>query len=339
MDKRMIENNGQSEVSVTSVRKPSQLRGLVIFLVISIGIIVGIYFLSPMIPSISRAPSGEIYMTLLSNDRSHSGVFVYDFEDNNLTPYLFDEDDRTAYVASSLSPDGGRVAYSRPIRGGSQMVVKDIASGRELVIQGTPEIFSRRNPTWSPDGNLLVYQTRKDAAGGVVNPDGWYIYAYNLLAQQERYVVDGFGPTFAPTGELFFLRRDGLYKYSFGDLENGQKIWSMENGVAQANMMIDVSPNGKKIAWSLPDDGKLMVINILSMNPLNLEVDNQLDARGFWPIFSPDSSFLGFQEVDWNSGIPTNPRLIYFNLRNYRKTLVLDLKDYVQTSMFVTDWR
>ena len=58
----------------------------------------------------------------------------------------------------------------------------------------------------------------------------------------------------------------------------------------------------------------------------------------FWPVFSPDGRYLIVQEVDSVTGLDS-PHLTAYDLSNDYKKEILDLSDFDQGKMFLTDWK
>jgi Tol biopolymer transport system component len=143
-----------------------------------------------------------------------------------------------------------------------------------------------------------------------------------------------------PNGNLLVLKKDGLYVFDVrGESGEGTKIWDVEGDFAYANMKLAVSPNGKFIAWSAPGKKSIYLISVNSWDPFSGSMYKVLPYGAYWPIFSPDGEYLAFEEADLSETEVTNPRLVIYSLKDNQKETVLDLNDYYQLSMFITDWR
>jgi Tol biopolymer transport system component len=57
------------------------------------------------------------------------------------------------------SPDGIRIAYSSTRDGNSEVYVRDLATGRDTNLTGTPEA-DEELPVWSPDGRYIAFNSR-----------------------------------------------------------------------------------------------------------------------------------------------------------------------------------
>lgn len=123
-------------------------------------------------------------------------LYLYDFatgEETRLT------DSPAADYSPAFSPDGGSIAF---IRGGRELRVLDVASGRERVVAtavfGQPPIISPRSHAWSPDGEWLAYLAPGEksftnihlvpAAGGESRPASW---VSNVFGSAVAWTPDG----------------------------------------------------------------------------------------------------------------------------------------------------
>jgi hypothetical protein len=83
-------------------------------------------------------------------------------------------------------------------------------------------------------------------------------------------------------------------------------------------------------------------MRVISWDPFVGELGKTIPDRAFWPVFSPDGTYLAYEAVDWptsaSSGGPSNARLVIFDLATPQKQVVQDLSGFVQTKMFISDW-
>src|SRR5262249_53486727 len=155
-----------------------------------------------------------------------------------------------------------------------------------------------------------------------LNPDSWDINVMNVADGETTLVTKGVNPLYAPDGELLVLRSDGIYSFDLSSptTTDARNIWPTQGKSAASNMKIAISADGEKLVWDSPDEGKIMIENVTSWQPFTVSGTQTLNAYGFWPVVSPDNKYLAFEEVDWGADVPSNPRLVVFNLETGKKT-------------------
>jgi len=260
-------------------------------------------------------------------------VYAFDIEKNTLAPYLASSS--VSYLTSSFSSDGINLAFSR-IDDAMNIFVKS-QTGEEKKMTGNTEVLIRRNPVWSPSGETIAYLGRRDANGNGLNPEEWQIYILNTKNGNERFITNGSNPLFTPGGDILVLKGDGLYLIDlFTNI--GERVWDVSGGKAFAHMKLNISRDGKYIAWAVPHQSRVIILEVTSWRPFSASIIKEFPSTAFWPVFSPDARWLALQEVDGANTTTPNPRLIIFNLETGDKQTLLDLKSYDNQAMFVTDW-
>jgi hypothetical protein len=102
-------------------------------------------------------------------------------------------------------------------------------------------------------------------------------------------------------------------------------------------MKMSVSKSGRLLAWSKPDDGKLLIYNISDTSAP--ELMRTLDVHGFWSAFSPDDTLVAIQAVDWERiADKPNPRIEIYRIVDGELVYRVWLPGFIQTAMFLTDW-
>lgn len=283
-------------------------------------------------------PTGAIYLSLRPNPPHANPISIYEYSlDTNKLINI--AEDNGSYLTGRISPDKSDFAYIAFLDETKKyelFVTDSNDSSKRRLLSSTRETLIKRSPVWSPDGTKIVFQAKTDSYGGDPDPSKWFVYIADVLTGKDRFLTDGVNPLFIPDGRLLVLKNDGLYVIDPSS-GVGEKIWKVEGGDASANMKLDVSRDGKFIAWSVPYEGKLLIIKVSSWKPFQGEVSRELATTGFWPVFSPDAKMIAFEEVD--TGSVSNPRLVLFNVKSGKKTVILDLSAYDQESMYVSDWR
>jgi eukaryotic-like serine/threonine-protein kinase len=104
---------------------------------------------------------------------SKNGVMVYTRSGDAETPTRIVWFDRAGNLTElkdvlgsspTLSPDGRSFAYMRAPNGRSQVWVRDLASGREIRL--TQDDSRNTTPTWSPDGQRLIFRSERGGKRG-----------------------------------------------------------------------------------------------------------------------------------------------------------------------------
>ena len=103
-----------------------------------------------------RSPSGNrfLFHGEITEGGRRGGHWVYEPESGTLRP--LDEGPGLWFDANAFSPDGERLVATR----GADLVVLDIASGREIALTKdgvSGAIDNGHRASWSPDGRWIVY--------------------------------------------------------------------------------------------------------------------------------------------------------------------------------------
>ena len=222
----------------------------------------------------------------------------------------------------------------------SQIFVSDI-SGDEVAMITEGGAVTKTNPEWSPHGEKIAFSTQESSTvSEFPSPEDWSVYVMDLTNGEETFVGKGMYPKWSPDGKkLLIMKNDGLYLYDVGDNKLNKRVWEVVDGETYIGMKIGLSYDGSILAWTNANNGRVALFKISSWNPFAMGVHKQFETHAFWPVFSPDNRFLVVQEIDWTESDETNPRLVVYDLATGNRETVLDLSDYEQEAMFVTDWR
>lgn len=160
-------------------------------------------------PAIS--PDGK-HMAFLSEKNLFSiDLFLADAQTGGnirkLSSKLTNEDiDEYSFIESSgaFSPDSRKFAFSVFSRGKSKLMVVDVETGKQLVLEAMGDIGEFANIAWSPDGETVAFSGLKNGYSD--------IYLYNLSSKQLTQLTDdGFSdyqPSFSHDGKKLVFSTD-----------------------------------------------------------------------------------------------------------------------------------
>jgi len=301
-------------------------------------------------PEASFDLKGSVYLTMrpLANNDYNDQVssYLFNAETSELEEFLNPDDNFTGPV--KLSPDNDKLAFiSEDDEHMMQVFVKDLSSGSvDQITRGI--ILAKQVTDWSPDGSqvafvgITVLDSLGDLEQSLFYPEAWDIYVADLEGNI-RFITKGSSPFFSPDGKyLLCLKNSGFHLV---DIETGQSVQAMpdRDGTAGRSMKLDLSNDRTMLALSNADGNALFVYKIGSWKPFSFESGKNVHTRGFWPVFSPDNRYLAFEEVDMvDAGEGehefVNPRLVFYDLESFEKQKAIDLNQYSQTSMWISDW-
>jgi len=289
---------------------------------------------------LSVKPEGKIYLTLkpVVGDLPQS-LYSFDIGTKKLEK-LFADHKKGGFITTNkfLSGQEDVMAFvSLDEEERSQIFVNDI-NGDEVIMITEGGAETKTNPEWSADGEKIAFSTQEPSES--ISPEEWSVYVMDLTSGEETFVSKGTYPKWSPDGKkLLIMKDDGLYLYDVGDNKLNKRVWEVVDGGTYTGMKIGLSPDGSMLAWTNANNGRVVLFKISSWNPFTIDVRKQFETHAFWPVFSQDNRFLVVQEIDWTESDETNPRLVVYDLATGNRETVLDLSDYEQEAMFVTDWR
>lgn len=204
-------------------------------------------------------------------------------------------------LSPELSRDGSKIVFTRQFVSGGKhlMVVNADGSGLTDV---TPTNVDRQDivdPSWSPDGNQVVYSS---------NADGNY-ELYTLKVGNEsatrltstKWPVQNLDPVWSPSGKAIAFSRTGLSLTSaaaslFQIKLDGTAASRLTRTVTgDGDVSPDYSPDGRQIAFSSDRAGNddVYILDLASFSVTKLTTQPTKD-RDIDPAFAPDGSALVF---------------------------------------------
>lgn len=290
--------------------------------------------------------SGKIYLSLVpaSNSEMNNEIYYYDIEGRKLGKFFQTENVETNYLAGVFSPDGKNVAFATSsnmenTKGQGQIFIADKNGLNQRQITNSAGLH-KRNLRWSPDGKKIAFQHLGDkkisSAGILYGLENWNINVTDLEGK-EVFIAKGSFPHFLPDGRLLVLKNDGFYIFNSDGKDEGKRLWAAvdNGGNFNSSMQFSVSRDGKYIVWTVPFDGKIIVMKISSFEPLSVDEIREINRTAYWPVFSKDGRHFIVEETDENN---ENPKLILYNIENLNFEKLFDLEGYEQSSMFISDW-
>ncbi len=208
---------------------------------------------------------------------------------------LTDEDASHKDVSPELSRDGSSIVFVRhAAQGGTRlMVVKANGSGLMDVTPTKTEIGNIAEPSWSPDGNQIVFAS---------NADGNYeLFVLDLRTgstarlTQTLYPVQNLDPAWSPTGTAIAFSRSGLSATSGAASLYQLRLGSTAPARLTKTTGIDgdvdpvYSPDGRLIAFSSDRIGNDDVY-LLDLVSFSVTKQTKTKDRDVQPSFAPDGS-------------------------------------------------
>jgi dipeptidyl aminopeptidase/acylaminoacyl peptidase len=186
--------------------------------------------------------------------------------------------------APAWSPDGTKLAFTRPGKGGGDDVFVMSANGKAQrnLTRSSPD---DANPDWAPDNSKVAYDV-----------GGTQIFASNADGTaMQRLIPGGFAPSWSPTGLKIAYTQNVEPSNSEIFLANadGSGVQNLTNATSYDDDGATWSPDGTKIAFTrfIGAAGEIFVMNADGSNPQNLTNDPSSDSD---PTWSPDGMKVAF---------------------------------------------
>ena len=147
-------------------------------------------------------------------------------------------------------------------------------------------------PAWLPDGRHIAFSSNRDR--------DFSIYTMDLAGKNIKKIVDsGDRPVISPDGQWIAV------SHVRGRLQRGPSLLLVDiDGLMQREIllrapigfygMIDWSPDGKKLAFTIRIPGVLNDIYIVDIDGKNLRQLTEDPAQDLYPSWSPDGQWIAF---------------------------------------------
>jgi Tol biopolymer transport system component/DNA-binding winged helix-turn-helix (wHTH) protein len=196
-----------------------------------------------------------------------------------------------------LSPDGNWVAYSSDRTGSFEIFVKQLApGGRE--IQVTSDGEQNFQPSWSPDGKMIVYHS------GALQ----CIKVTPALGGVSKQIADfGSRPRWSPDGSLIAFQSDGITDIgptAYGAMPPSTLWLVPSHGGEPRALTVAGSPSGGHGSLSWFPDGKRIVFISYDVGSISVWTVSKDGGQlkqvvpglrlGYDPVCSPDGKYIYF---------------------------------------------
>jgi hypothetical protein len=347
----------EQETPQPSIEKSTYSNKIVITLALSILILLGAgYFFKDFISSrfggdtkkvIVQArdfnPTGNILLTLGSITKTDLGLYTYSIADKKLTK-TFGKEGIVAMTAHDKGSDPSTTLFASNIPSTSSkkstniLQIFSLNNGETKQLTNNQILF-KRQPSFSDSLQTLIYAgIPVKTKGTALTLDDFNVYALGQDGK-DRLITNGSIPTLTPDGkQVVVLRKDGLYVSDIVG-SSTEKVWGLDRGISRLSLQFAISHSGKQIAWTMPNQGGIYIMNVTSWKPFVGKIAQRLPVSAFWPVFSPNDQYLAFEQFDRGSSTPINQRLTIFDLVTPQFKVVQDLTSYDQLKLFVTEWK
>lgn len=276
------------------------------------------------------------------------GLYTYDMDTQQITPVLADQ--KINYFGGVSSLDGTKTALvSMPQSGGARtlMLSDDSLKVLEEVLLNDSNITHFEPSSWSPDGTKLALTVMKGANMSDPLFKNYEVYVYNLTELTTTRVGTGKSPTFTSNDTLIVLQEDGVHQINVTDQRDTLAVPTGQ-GPATGDMTLALSPDGTTLAWSVPAQTSVYLIDLVSADPfIASESELRIDAYTLNPVvFSPDGRQVSILEYtasseveDTTTPVLDQPQLSQYDVRTGDLISGINLGQYVTDSIFMSNWK
>lgn len=296
-------------------------------------------------PKDYRNPRGRIFLSL-KKEGEVTSIFELDPQEKRLKEFL--RDPKCDSFVLSFSKENDKIVFVSQCPGEKEVITwgkSDKTDLKKIVVSLSEEerkdaMITR--PVFSPDGQKIAFLLQRFVSD--IWAESWTSYVIDLEGNILT-SLPGSMPLFSPDGKsLLLVRNPGIYKIN---LETNESERVIEFRDKDGNLVLNkffikasLSPDGKKLAISDFSQPAFYVFEIESWEPFKHKLLAQMNLIAAWSAFSPDGKYLAIQEADevTPEGM-TNPRLSIFETCTFEKLFSFDLKGYLSSDMWVSDWR
>ncbi|MDP2820709.1 MAG: hypothetical protein Q8O39_00700 [bacterium] len=296
-------------------------------------------------PEEFKSPEGKVYLSL-SAAVATSTIGVYEFDVKKKTLKEFLRNDSCSNFILDFSADSEKIVFVSDCQSDKEYIAVGKSDKSEIkklmtTLPGEEETLKSR-AIFSPDGKTIAI-TLMELKGDLL-AESWPSFIVDLNGNIKLSTY-GVMPLFSPDGKnLLVLKNPGIYKINLETEETERVIEFRDKDnkliLGQVNMMLSLSPDGKKLAWSNVDREEFYVFEINSWEPFTYKLLAQIKTNAFWSSFSPDGKYLAVQEADMKEdGSSGNPIISIFETCSFSKLFSYSLNKYDPMQMWITEWK
>ena len=307
----------------------------------------------PIEVTTERKLEGEIYLTLSPlGGVDEPNLYRLDIASSELEP-IFEEEEGIRNYMASFSSDLDNMVFVRSYEDDSSQILILDKQTQEITEVTSRSEFFLRNPSFSPDGEKILYWTYENEEnpwGVGVQAEENSIYISTIDGTQEK-IAQGVYPFFTPTGDsIIFIKNDGLYSF---DLENKSEELMINLFTAESPISLPDRDlwgwGGLRAAYSQSDEAliitdyvneKIHLFDVNSLSPFSYTEMISYDVnKPNWPTFAPLGGYFLIQEYELIQD-SSNPILSFFLLEEGEPERVhtFRINNYEVGYIWAADW-
>ncbi len=352
---------------LTSNQKPTQkpiFKYTVVLMLCGVISLIGVNIflqVQPSVPQIQPAvkkesmgasePTGVLYTSMAQKDEL---VHVIGYYFNNATF----ESVAALDGATTMQIESTKKAISflvfAPISGTQKeniIAIDKSTRTMNFVLSSNTTLTNERSLNYSESKKLLAFQAQEQEGveGTLASADTWGIYVVDPKTQNVDLIGKGIDPVWSPDGtSLVYLGADGIKQYIYAD-QTTKDIVIPNTAKPQVgtNMNLDITPDGKLLALTSPNNSALYFFDVLSWDRLRLEnskiyssiINTENNKAYYWPTFSFDNKFIAVQEANYDqNGIKTTATISIIRLSDMNTVRKIPIDSYDFNRAFIDDW-
>jgi Tol biopolymer transport system component/DNA-binding winged helix-turn-helix (wHTH) protein len=213
-------------------------------------------------------------------------LFALDIASKQITQLTnFDSTNQAQFF--NISPGEDRIAYASGPNERLHIFVMDLNAGQP--VQVTNDEASDEYPFWLPDGERIIYSSKRD---GIFQTCIIYLNE-NKSEQLNIDTSDRLISDVSPGGDkiLFSQSREESDLWQSTLDEKGETQITSDSGL---ELWSDISPDGKTVALQTVTESKHLLGGSIEIYSNDDKQEIKIAANGFSPIFSPDGRRIAF---------------------------------------------